>query len=74
METDALAGFEPDGPHAQLLGLGQKLGADAAVRPLGLAREFGFQRGRPFGLDVRVGGLLLHGHRHGILPSSMPKL
>ena len=44
------------------------------TQPFGLAREFGFQRGRPFGLDVRVGGLLLHGHRHGTLPSSMPKL
>ena len=40
MEADALAGLEPDRPHAHLVGLGQQLGADAAVRLLGLAREF----------------------------------
>ena len=54
MEADALAGLQPDRPHAQLLGLGQKLGTDAAVRLLGLARELGFQRGRPLGLHVAV--------------------
>src|SRR6185503_4540121 len=68
MEADALAGLEPDGPHPQLVGLGEKLGADAAVRLFGLAREFGFQRGRPLGLDVAVRRLLFHGHRHGVSP------
>ena len=54
MEADALAGLEADHPYPRLVGLRQKLGADAAVRPLRLARELGFQRGRPLGLDVAV--------------------
>jgi len=71
MEADALARLEADRPHPHLVGLGQKLGADAAVRALCLAREFCFQHGCPFGVDVAVRRFLFHGHRHGILLSNM---
>ena len=48
MEADPLAGLEPDDPDADLVGLRQQLGADAAVVLAAFALEFGLDLGRPF--------------------------
>src|SRR5262249_9008441 len=56
------------GPHPHAIALRHQLAADAGVVVLRLAREFLLQRLRPLGLFAERGGLVGHGHRHGIPP------
>ena len=68
VEADALAGLEPDGPYPHAFVLRHQLAADAGVVALRLALELLLQRLRPLGLLAVRGGLVGHGHRHGIPP------
>ena len=68
MESDALARFQADDPDADLIGLRQKLGADAAVVLAAFVLELGLDLGRPLAV-VGVSGLLVqHRESHGISP------
>src|SRR5262245_35831216 len=64
VESDTLAGFEPDRPYAHALALGQQLGTDAAVRLAPLLLEFLNEPLRPRLLLGTNGRFVHHGQGH----------
>src|SRR5262249_42377390 len=68
VEAEALAGLEADGPHPHAVAFRHELAADARVVALRLALELLLQGLRPLALLAVRGGLVGHGHRHGIPP------
>src|SRR3974390_2409098 len=65
VESDALAGRETDHPYPRAFILGQKHRADARVRILCLALEFGSDLCRPLRFVFFIGRFVEHGQGHG---------
>src|SRR5262249_24792514 len=67
VESDPLAGLQPDRPHPDAIALRQELRPDAAVRMPPLLFEFLRQPLRPSRALGPNGLLVRHGERHGML-------
>src|SRR5262249_51183275 len=67
VESDPLAGLQPDRPHPDAIALRQELRPDAAVRMPPLLLEFLRQPLRPSRALGPNGLLVRHGERHGML-------
>ena len=69
VKADPLARREPDDPDADLVGLRQKLTADATVVLPAFALELGLELGWPFAAILGDRFLVQHGQSHGIPPT-----